>query len=304
MISDAQIETIIYTWDNFVPKFDFEILTTVTFLVFSVSGCENLSPYINNMKNPSRDYSRAMIYVILMISVSAILGSFAMGFMFDSNNIPKDLMMNGPYYCFQKLGEYYHVGSTFLIIYAITNMISKIAVLCIYIDAPIKMFLADTDKKLIPPRLAKVNKNGIPINGYWLTAFLASILILLPALGIGDVNELFNMMMKLIAVAIPCTSLWVFVAYMALKRSHKITVDQSAYKFTSNRTFGFLIGLFCFCYTIYACFIGMFPVGPEKFSSEWIFELTLNILTPVLLTAFGFVAMKIAEYRNSNGLNM
>lgn len=103
-----------------------------------------------------------------------------------------------------------------------------------------------------------------------------------------------------IHIPIPCTSLWVFVAYMALKKSHKITADSNAYKFTSNRTAGFLIGLFCFCYTIYACIIGMFPVGPEKFSSEWIFELTLNILTPVLLTAFGFVAMKIAEYRNTN----
>ena len=36
--------------------------------------------------------------------------------MFDPQNVPKDLMMNGSYYCFAKLGEYYGVGQTFVVI--------------------------------------------------------------------------------------------------------------------------------------------------------------------------------------------
>lgn len=40
-----------------------------------------------------------------MVAVCAILGSLAMGMMFDSRNIPDDLMTNGQYYAFQKLGS-------------------------------------------------------------------------------------------------------------------------------------------------------------------------------------------------------
>ena len=48
-------------------------------------------------------------------------GSLAMGMMFDSRNIPDDLMTNGQYYAFQKLGEYYNMGNTLMVIYAIAE---------------------------------------------------------------------------------------------------------------------------------------------------------------------------------------
>ncbi|MBO1916658.1 hypothetical protein J4727_18970 [Providencia rettgeri] len=43
-----------------------------------------------------------MLCTAVMVAVCAILGSLAMG-MFDSRNIPDDLMTNGQYYAFQKL---------------------------------------------------------------------------------------------------------------------------------------------------------------------------------------------------------
>lgn len=63
-----------------------------------------------------------MILMTIMVAVTALLGSISMGLMFDTNNLPKDLMMNGAYYCFQKLGAYYGVGNVFLIVYAIANL--------------------------------------------------------------------------------------------------------------------------------------------------------------------------------------
>ena len=35
-----------------------------------------------------------MIFMAAMVAITALLGTFAMGLMFDPNNIPKDLMMN------------------------------------------------------------------------------------------------------------------------------------------------------------------------------------------------------------------
>ena len=39
-----------------------------------------------------------MITLAIMVAVSALLGSIAMAMMFDANNIPSDLKMNGQYY--------------------------------------------------------------------------------------------------------------------------------------------------------------------------------------------------------------
>ncbi len=87
-----------------------------------------------------------------MVAVCAILGSLAMGMMFDSRNIPDDLMTNGQYYAFQKLGEYYNMrdinGD-----YAIANTLGQVAALVFSIDAPLKVLLGDADSKYIPASL-------------------------------------------------------------------------------------------------------------------------------------------------------
>lgn len=79
-----------------------------------------------------------MLFLAVMVAVCAILGSLAMGMMFDSRHIPDDLMTNGQYYAFQKLGEYYHMGNSLMVIYAIANTLGQIAALVFSIDAPLK----------------------------------------------------------------------------------------------------------------------------------------------------------------------
>ncbi len=53
------------------------------------------------MENPETGFSKGMIALAIMVAVCAILGTVSLGMMFDSNNVPKDLMTNGAYYAFQ-----------------------------------------------------------------------------------------------------------------------------------------------------------------------------------------------------------
>jgi amino acid transporter len=296
-ITTAHTYHIDFSMKALMPDFNFDYLTTLAILVFAVGGCEKISPYVNNMKNPSKDFPKGMIALAVMVAVTALLGSFAMGMMFDPNNIPKDLMMNGAYYSFQKLGQYYGLGNFFLIIYAIANTLAQISALAFSIDAPIKVLLADVDNRFIPKSLTKINENGTPVNGYKLTAILVGTLIIVPALGIGDMTSLFNWLLRLNAVVMPLRYLWVFFAYMALKKAAEGKF-QATYQFTKNKTFGFLAGLWCFGFTAFACIMGMFPKGVKTYSSEWYFQITLNVLTPIVLLGLGLILPMIAKKTN------
>lgn len=89
---------------TYMPKFDFNYFTTISMLVFAVGGAEKISPYVNQTKNPSKEFPKGMITLAIMVAVSAILGSFSMGIIFNAHHIPSDLMANGAYYAFQLLG--------------------------------------------------------------------------------------------------------------------------------------------------------------------------------------------------------
>ena len=296
-IRGTSIATTSINFETVVPKFDFTYFTTLSMLVFAVGGSEKISPYVNNTKNPSREFPRGMITLAIMVAVSAILGSIAMAMMFDANNIPKDLMMNGQYYAFKMLGEYYGVGNVLLIIYALANMTAQISALVFSIDAPLKVLLADTDDNFVPKSLTKTNKHGAPLNGYLMTAILVGILIIVPALGIGNMNDLYNWLLKLNSVVMPMRYLWVFLAFIMLKKASD--KYQSEYKFVKNDKFALVIGIWCFAFTAFACIMGMFPSGIETYSREWWFQVSLNIITPFILLGLGLILPKIAR-RNKN----
>ena len=291
-ITDVQIATTNITWESFIPHIDFTYITTISMLVFAVGGAEKISPYVNQTRNPGKEFPKGMLVLAVMVAVCAILGSLAMGMMFDSRHIPDDLMTNGQYYAFQKLGEYYGMGNSLMVIYAIANTLGQIAALVFSIDAPLKVLLGDADRKYIPESLCKTNASGTPVNGYILTLVLVAILIMLPTLGIGDMNNLYKWLLNLNSVVMPLRYLWVFVAFIAVIRlSQKY---KSEYVFIRNRSLAMTVGIWCFAFTAFACLTGIFP-KMEAFTPEWTFQLTLNIVTPFVLVGLGLIFPLLAR---------
>lgn len=295
-ITDVEIATTDITWRTFIPHIDFTYITTISMLVFAVGGAEKISPYVNNTRNPGKEFPRGMILLAIMVAVCAILGSLAMGMMFNSRHIPDDLMTNGQYYAFQKLGEYYHMGNTLMIIYAIANTLGQVAALVFSIDAPLKVLLGDADRKYVPEKLCRVNEKGTPVNGYILTLVLVGILIMLPTLGIGDMNDLYKWLLNLNSVVMPLRYLWVFIAFMAvIKAADRFKTE---YVFIRHRPLAFGVGLWCFLFTAFACLTGIFP-KMEAFTPEWTFQLSLNVATPFVLVGLGLIFPLLARRKQT-----
>ena len=224
-----------------------------------------------------------------------------MGMLFDSNNIPDDLMANGAYVAFGKLGGYYHVGNLFVIIYAIAQAMATISALAFSIDAPLRILLSDSDKEFIPSSFAEINKNGTPVKGYMLTGILVSILIVVPGLGMKSMTELYNWLLNLNAIVMPLRYLWVFFAFMMLNKLS--SQFNSEYKFIKNPSIGYIVGLWCFLFTGFACLLGIIPKIPYDANPKaYLFQLGLNILTPIVLIGLGAIFPILArkELRKEN----
>lgn len=276
---------------NLIPNFNVGYFTSLSILVFAVGGAEKISPYVNKVENPSRNFPRSMIVLAVMVVVCAILGTISMGMMFDpalineSQDSFNSYAANGAYWAFQKLGQYYHIGDTLLIIYALCNMIGQLSTLIVSIDAPLRMLLDNEDsQRFIPKALLVKNDKGAYVNGIKMVAVLSGIIILVQSFGSGAAQVL-RQLTKLNSVCMPLRYLWVFVAYLALRRVEGRF--QSDYKFTKNHTLAMLAGGWCFFVTAACCLMGMYDKEP--------FTMVLNIATPVILTALGMILPTIAK---------
>ncbi|MGL6115076.1 MAG: hypothetical protein ACRC1R_08545, partial [Cetobacterium sp.] len=102
-------------------------------------------------------------------------------------------------------------------------------------------------------------------------------------------------------IVMPLRYLWVFLAYIGLRGllKNKNLTAHAKYKFIKNDKLATLVGVWCFAFTAFACSMGVFPKDIPAFTSEWFFQLTLNILTPVVLVGLGFILPKIAKKTNN-----
>lgn len=272
-----------WSMSNLIPTFNLKYLSNLAVLVFAVGGIEKISPYVNKMEgNPSKEFPKSIIFATVMVIVSAIFGTIAMGMMFDVEAVNTNFdsyVANGSYWAFQKLGEYYGVGNVFLIIYAACNAIGQFAVLLLSIDAPLRMLLEDPNSsQFIPKALLKKNKHGAYINGIWMVVILSGTIILAQML-VPGADTVLKQLIKLNAVMMPLRYLWVFFAYIALKKL--VGKFPREYHFTKYNSLGKAIGAWCFLVTLACCLLGIY--------SDDKFQFMLNIITPIVLIVLGLL---------------
>lgn len=287
----AEYVSMDFSLKNLIPNFNVNYFTSLSILVFAVGGCEKISPYVNKVENPSKGFPKSMIAMAGMVVICAMLGTVAMGRMFDpeiinsSTEVFNSYAANGGYWAFQKLGEYYHVGDTFLIIYALCNVISQFSVLILSIDAPLRMLLDNENtKEFIPTKLRKKNAHGVYSNGILMVVVLSGAIILAQMVVPGAAAVL-QQLTKLNSVCMPLRYLWVFVAYLALRNA--IDRIPAEYRFVKNQGIARFFGFWCCLVTAVCCFLGMYSKDPFTFA--------LNVITPIVLTAIGILLPQIAK---------
>lgn len=300
-IVPQSINNIEWSFETFIPNLDAQFFTSISILLLAVGGCEMISPYANNMKDKKNGFSKGMIAVAVMVMACAVLGTFALGMMVDSNNIPGDFVTNGAYYAFQQIGVYYfgdlsvlgfQMSNLLLVLYGLAMFTAQFSVLMLAMDAPLRMLLRKENKEFLPKSLFKQNKKGTYVNGYKMVVIIVTILIILPALGIGNVNEVVQYLLKIVSVCLPISFIPVFIAYIAMKRRKEDF--PSEYQFVKSKKIGVVIGVWCLALTAIACIMGMYSTST--------FELTLNIVIPVILLGIGFIMPTIAARKNKKNI--
>lgn len=283
--------TMEFTKEALIPDFNIGYFTSLSILVFAVGGCEKISPYVNKVKEPAKGFPRGMIALAVMVVVCAMLGTVAMGMMFDPAVINANsesfssYVSNGSYWAFQKLGQYYGMGDFLMVVYALCNVIGQFSTLVLSIDAPLRILLDNENShEFVPGALLKKNKYGAYVNGIKMVAVLSGMIILIQSLVPGAAAVL-QQLTKLNSVCMPLRYLWVFAAYIALRKN--IEKHPAEYRFVKSQAVAKIFGWWCFGVTAISCLMGMY--------SEDFFTMMLNIITPIVLTLLGLIMPYLAR---------
>lgn len=289
-----------FTWKTIIPKFDLKYFSTVGMLIYAVNGSELVAPYVTRMKDPKREFPKAMIALALMTCFLTIFGSIALGIYIDANHMPNDLKMNGEYYVFGAMGKQFGVGKLFVYIYAWASFFYNVALLSVLLDAMTRMLISDTGDKYMPKFLKKTNKDGLPINGYILTVFLSGFIMVL-GIFLPDMNDIFNWLLNLNGIISPAVTCWIFYSFMKV-RGKNSSKYPSVYRYIKNDTFAWWVGFALLAVTAVATVLGFMPQDVKEGSWVWWYELSINIVACLVLIGLGGIFPGIRRREEEYGL--
>ncbi|MDB8868360.1 APC family permease [Pediococcus acidilactici] len=266
----------------FIPKIDGHFLSTFGLLIFAINGAELAAPYVKEMKDGKRDFPKAMMMLLLMTIFLTVFGSFSLAVFFNAHHLPYDLKMNGSYYAFQALGKEFGIGDTLMYIFAVSQALYMFAQLAVILDASTRIFLSDVAMKYLPKSLGKLNSDGLPINGYWLTTGIVSLVLFLSN-WLPSINDMFNWLLNINGIVSPFVTSFVFFAFMRIRQKSK--EFHSDYVFIKNDVLAWLVGAWCFVITIVFSLLGVRPTDATPGTALYDKELALNIIIPVIFIA-------------------
>lgn len=103
-----------------------------------------------------------------------------------------------------------------------------------------------------------LNKYGIPERATWIQFFIVIPLLLIPALGSGDINELLGIIINMTAATSLLPPLFIMVAYFNLR----LNKDHLERDFrVGSRKFGLALTAFLLCIFSFAFVAAIFPAG-------------------------------------------
>ena len=288
-----------FTVQNVIPDFNVSYFSTFSWLLFAVSGSEVAGTYIMQTENPKKTFPKAMIIATALIAFSYILGSVAIQFIASPEVLQKAGIQDAGYVVYYILANNFGInGKVIVQVYAAINLITSIAAYIIWMESPIRAMFGEVPKGTFPSFLTKKRKDGTLVNALWTQCAILVVLISIPLLGIGSINDFFKLLTDLSSLAVVVPYVVLICAFISFRKYNK----DLDFKFFKSDALAYTVAGIAL---VLSC-AGFFGAGLQDIVGSSGKEAAILIIKtyggPVILMALGLVLRALSEksYKNKS----
>ncbi|MEG1699765.1 MAG: amino acid permease [Alistipes sp.] len=200
-----------------LTKFDNLVLASGIFLFYA--GMEMMGIHVMDVKNPSRNYPKAILIGSLATVAIFILGTFALGFIVPAKdiNLTQSLLIG-----FDNYFKYLHLSWASPVI-AIALMFGVLAGVLTWVAGPSKGIFAVGKAGYLPPFFQKTNKIGVQRNILLIQGVIVTLLALLFVV-MPSVQSFYQILSQLTVLLYLIMYMLMFAAAIVLRYKMKDTV--------------------------------------------------------------------------------
>ncbi len=259
-----------FTWDSFLPDMSSpKQLALLTGVLLGFAGMEMSAVHAREVKNPQRDYPRAILFSAVVIVALSLLGTLAIAIVIPQSEIN---LISGGIEAISFFLNSYHLEWSVPII-ALMVAFGAMGGVSTWAAGPSKGLLAAAQDGDLPPILHKINKNNMPVamlifQGIIVTV-ISAVFLFMP-----NVNSSFWILLVLAAQLYLVMYIMMFIAGIVLR--YKKPDVLRAYKIPGGNFGMWLVSGIGTIGALFAVVVGFFPPDQVETGSLFFFELFLS----------------------------
>lgn len=262
---------------------DVNNLAFLTTIIFGLMGLEMSAVHAGDVRNPQRDYPRALFWSVILILLTLILGSLAIAFIVPTKQLS---ILSGLTEAYVIFFNSYHLPFFIPIIISLI-IIGSLCSISTWVIGPTRGLLVATfESKINRLRwLLRVNRFGAPINLLLfqgvLVSLLSSLFILIPS--VNETYWLLSVMTAQLAVLF-----YIFLFLAAVRLRYKEGHKNRAYYIPGGKVSICLVSGMGLVGCVVTFILGFFPPAGVvvsnliKFDSTLLVGLLLFCIPPIL----------------------
>jgi len=279
-------EQIEFTYHSVLPDLSsINNLAFISAVLFGLIGIEMSGVHAEEVRDPSKDYPKALVISAIFILLTLVLSSLAISMVVPHDELN---LVSGLMDAFERFFQAYNMTWMNPVI-AVLIIIGGISGVSTWVIGPTKGLLAATRDGSIPPYFKRVNKKGVPVTILILQGVIFSVMSMV-FIFMPTISSSYWLLSALTAQLALIVYIVMFAAAIKLRYSQPNT--KRAYRVPGNKTGMWIVAGVGIVTCTIATFLGFLPpreidVGNLTFYETFLVSgIIIFCLIPLVLYAF------------------
>ena len=277
-----------FSWSEVVPDINLATLPFFATVILLFAGMEMAGFHALEVKNPQKDFPRAMFFSAILIFILTVLGTLAIAFVIPESELSlASGVMQAIQYFFTAAGIPWLIAPM-----AVLMTIGGVVLLAAWLIGPAKGLGVVAEEGNMPPLFNRTNKYGAPVAVLLIQAVIGTVISLLYVF-LPSVNQAYWILSAMTVELLCIVYVLVFLSLIKLRYSKPDT--PRAFTIPGGLPGVWLVGGLGAFGVIFTFVVGLLP--PDYFISTWGYVFAVLFGTFILaVPPLIFLAMKKPEW--------
>jgi amino acid transporter len=273
-----------FSWSEVVPEINLATIPFFATVILLFAGMEMAGFHALEVKNPQKDFPRAMFFSAILIFILTVLGTLAIAFVIPESELSlASGVMQAIEYFFTAAGIPWLIAPM-----AVLITIGGVVLLAAWLIGPAKGLGVVAEEGNMPPLFNRTNKYGAPVAVLLIQAVIGTVISLLYVF-LPSVNQAYWILSAMTVELLCIVYVLVFLSLIKLRYSKPDT--PRAFTIPGGLPGVWLVGGLGAFGVIFTFVVGLLP--PDYFISTWGYVFAVLFGTFILaVPPLVFLAMK------------